>query len=150
MQEGDRQQLDRVVALVWGVLGPNVVGAYLFGSAVGGGLRPRSDLDVLVVSERALTRDEKRELVDRILPISWRQIANGVLRGIDSKDAAASWALERLPDEHKAVLARARAIYLGDDEDRWEDVHEDVRRYADHVVAEIRRLYRRPDAATMG
>jgi aminoglycoside 9-adenylyltransferase len=70
MQEGDRRQLDRVVALVSDVLGRNVVGAYLFGSAVDGGLRLRSDLDVLVVSERALSPEEKRKLVDRILPIS--------------------------------------------------------------------------------
>ena len=263
MQERDRQQLDRVVALVGDVLGPNIVGAYLFGSAVGGGLRPRSDLDVLVVSKRALTCAEKRELVDRILPISWRQTPNGMFRGIEltvvvesdvkpwryppnrdfqyggwlrlalergesepwaakqdpdlasliaqvlaanvallgpppaevldpvpladvldaivadvdhwvgnidadtrngilalarvwsalvtgamySKDAAAAWALDRLPDEHKPVLARARHIYLTGDDDRWEDIHEDVRSYVDHVVREIRRLHPRPDAA---
>jgi len=32
---------------------------------------------------------------------------------IISKDAAAAWALERLPEEHRAVLANARAAYLG-------------------------------------
>jgi predicted nucleotidyltransferase len=256
MQEADRRQLDRVVALVRDVLGPNVVGAYLLGSAVEGGLRLRSDLDVLVVSERALSPEEKRKLVDRILPISWRQTPSGILRGIEltvvvqsdvrpwryppnrdfqygdwlrlalergetgawaakpdpdlaslitqvlaaevvllgpppaeifdpvpfpdvldavvagvdhwvgnldadmrngilalariwsglgtgslySKDSAAAWALDRLPNEHKAVLARARAIYLGDEEDRWDDIRGDVRRYVDHVVGEINRL----------
>jgi predicted nucleotidyltransferase len=70
MLEADRAQLDRVIALVGDVLGPNVVGTYLLGSAVDGGLRPHSDLDVLAVSKRALRREEKRRLVDRILPIS--------------------------------------------------------------------------------
>ena len=49
MRDADQQQLARVVALVRDVLGPNAVGAYLFGSAVLGGLKPRSDLDVLAV-----------------------------------------------------------------------------------------------------
>jgi predicted nucleotidyltransferase len=257
MQEGDRRQLDRVVALVRDVLGRNVVGAYLLGSAVGGGLRPRSDLDLLVVSDRALSSEEKRKLVDRILPISWRQTPSGIDRGIEltvvvqsdvrpwryppnrdfqygdwlrlalergetevwaaqpdpdlaslitqvlagdvallgpppaevfdpvpfsdvleavvagvdhwvgnidadtrngilalariwhalaigalrSKDAAAAWALDRLPGEHKAVLARARASYLGDEEERWDDIREDVRRYVDYVVSAINLLH---------
>jgi hypothetical protein len=38
------------------------------------------------------------------------------------------------------VLARARAIYLGDEEDRWDDIRGDVRRYVDYVVGEIKRL----------
>jgi predicted nucleotidyltransferase len=263
IEEVDRQQLDRIVALVRDVLGPNAVGAYLLGSAVVGGLRPRSDVDVLVASRRPLTSAEKRELVDRIVPISWKETADGMQRGIeltvvvqtdvkpwryppnrdfqygdwlrlalergetealaakpdpdlaslitqvlvadvallgpppaevfdpvpfsdvldailayvdkwvgnieddtrngilalariwsalstgalDSKDAAAAWALERLPAEHKPVLARARAIYLAGGEDRWDDMREDVRGYADYVVDEIRRLSPRRDAA---
>jgi predicted nucleotidyltransferase len=258
MQEGDRRQLDRVVALVSYVLGRNVAGAYLLGSAVDGGLHPHSDLDVLVASKRALSPDEKRGLVDRILPISWRETPSGIDRGIEltvvvqsdvrpwryppnrdfqygdwmrlalergetevwaakrdpdlasliaqvlaadvpllgpppaevfnpvpfqdvsaaivagvdhwvvnidddtrngilglariwsalatgalcSKNAAAAWAFDRLPQEHKAVLARARAIYLGDEDDRWDDIREDVRRYVDYVVGEIERLHR--------
>lgn len=37
--------------------------------------------------------------------------------GIASKDAAADWALARLPDEHRPVLENARAAYLGRAED---------------------------------
>ena len=62
MRDRDEQQLDRVMALVREVLGPDAVGAYLFGSAVLGGLQPQSDLDVLVVS-RQTTREEKQCLV---------------------------------------------------------------------------------------
>lgn len=266
VEEIDRQQLDRIVGLVRDLLGQNAIGAYLFGSAVVGGLRPRSDLDVLVASKRTLTCAERRELVDRIIPISWKKTADGMQRGIEltvvvqrdvkpwryppnrdfqygdwlrlalergeaepwaaksdpdlasliaqvlaadvvllglpsaevfdpvpfsdvldaivanvdkwvenidddtrngilalariwsalstralySKDAAAAWALERVPAEHEPVLARARAIYLSGGEDRWEDVHEDVHRYVDHVIGEIRRLYPRPQAPSAG
>jgi predicted nucleotidyltransferase len=249
----EQEQIDQVVAVVREVLGPDVVGAYLFGSAVLGGLRPRSDLDVLVVTTRRTARDEKRHLVDRLLLISgsppgpprpieltivveseirpWRYpprfdfqygewlrgefesghlepwpttnpdlaslvtmvlLANRPLLGpspaevfdpvprgdhvramvgdidmllgdldwdtrnviltlariwgtvatdvIRSKDAAATWALARLPEEHRAVLARARAVYLGDEEERWEDLEPRVRPHVDYVVAEIERL----------
>jgi predicted nucleotidyltransferase len=255
MREADEQQLDRVLTVVRDILGPDVVGAYLFGSAVLGGLQPQSDLDVLVVSDRQTTREEKQRLVDRMLAISgrstprgqwrrveltivarseikpwryppsfdfqygdwlraefergniepwpatnpdlaslltmvlladtpmlgpppgeifdpvphddlvsaiagdleavlgdldrdtrnviltlariWSTIATGVIR---SKDAAADWALARLPDERQAVLARARAIYLGDEDERWDDIWPHVRPHADHVVGEIERL----------
>ena len=257
MRDEDQQQLDRVSSFVRDVLGPDALGAYLFGSAVLGGLRPESDLDVLVVSKRRTTREEKQQLVDRLLTISgrrapdgrwrrveltivverdikpwrhparfdfqygdwlrrefesgnvepwprttnpdlaslitmvlladapvlgpppaaifdpvphndllsaivgdidallcdldadtrnviltlariWSTVATGVIR---SKDAAADWALGRLPEEHQAVLARARAIYLGDEEERWDDIQPQLRPHADHVVAEIKRLY---------
>lgn len=256
MRAQDEQQLDRVVSLVRDVLGPDVVGAYLFGSAVLGGLQPESDLDVLVVSKRQTTRAEKQRLVERLLAISghrtsagrwrrveltivveseikpwryppsfdfqygdwlrgefesgslepwptrtnpdlaalitmvllagtpvlgpppdevfdpvphddlvhaivgetdmllddldadtrnvlltlariWSTVATGVIR---SKDSAADWALERLPDEHRPVLARARAIYLGEDEERWEDLAPRLQPHTAHVVAEIDRL----------
>ena len=249
------EQLDQVVALVRDVLGPDLVGAYLFGSATLGGLRPHSDVDVLAVSRRRATRGEKRRLVAGLLPISGRHapgsprpveltlvvqgdvrpwhypprrdfqygdwlrgdFASGVeapwlatddpdlaalitmvllanrpllgpapaevfdpvppsdlvramVEGIDgllddldsdtgnviltlariwstlatgairSKDSAADWAVDRLPEEHRGVLARARAIYLGDEDERWDDLESRVRPHAEHVVAQIERL----------
>jgi predicted nucleotidyltransferase len=255
MRREDQEQLDRVVALVRDVLGTDVVGAYLFGSAVLGGLRPASDLDVLVVSKRHTSRAEKERLVHRLLTISGRRTPKGRLRrieltivvereikpwhyppsfdfqygdwlrgefergnvepwptrtnpdlavlitmvlladtpvlgppprevfdpvpredlvrsivgGIDElvgdletdtrnvvltlariwitvatgvirpKDAAAEWALERLPDEHRAVLGRARANYLGEAEEAWEDLQPRLRPYVDYVVGQIGR-----------
>ncbi|MCP9487804.1 MAG: aminoglycoside adenylyltransferase family protein [Gaiellaceae bacterium MAG52_C11] len=254
MQLGPPQeQLDQILALVREILGPDTLGVYLHGSAVLGGLRPRSDLDVLVVSSRRSSREEKHRLADRLLAVSgaprpveltivveseirpWRyppsfdfqygdwlrrefesgnvepwptttnpdlaslftmvllanrsllgpppaEIFDPVPRGdqiramvgdieallgdldsdtrnvlltlariwstvatgeIRSKDAAADWALARMPQAHRSVLARARAIYLGDEEERWDDLEPRVRPHADYVVAEIGRLVAR-------
>jgi predicted nucleotidyltransferase len=252
----DRQQLDRVVAAVREVLGRDAAGAYLFGSAVLGGLQTGSDLDVLAVSRRSTTRAQKQGLVGRLLPISGRRTPDGrwrrveltvvveseikpwrypprfdfqygdwlraefergeltpwtttrspdlavlttmalaadtpllgpppadvfdpvphedllraVVDGIEpllgdldsdtrnviltlarmwstvatgavrSKDAAARWALDRLPPEHRAVLARARAIHLGEEGERWDDLEPQVEPHVDRVVGEIMRL----------
>ena len=246
------EQIDQIVSVVRDVLGWDAVGAYVHGSAVLGGLQPHSDVDVLVVSRRGTTSDEKRVLIDRLLPISgrgdpsgrarsidltivvesevrpwryppqldfqygdwlraafeggdltpwtipsldlaplittvllgnrplfgpppgevldpvppgdlvravvagipgllddldsdtanvvltfariWTTVATGVIR---SKDAAADWALVRIPGEHRPVLARARAIYLGDAEDRWDDLLPGVRPHVECVLREI-------------
>jgi Domain of unknown function (DUF4111) len=227
-----------------------VLGAYLYGSALAGGLRPRSDLDVLVLVRRELTIEAKRRLAEGLLAISgrgprpvevtfvaqpaikpWRypprfdlqfgewhrealergeveplaatanpdvallltmvlqasrpllgppatdlldpvppeDLTRAMLHGVDevmpgladdtrnsvltlariwltvetgeigAKDRAADWALERLPPEHRPVLGRARAIYLGEEDERWDDLRPRVRPYADHVAGEIRR-----------
>lgn len=249
------EQIDRIVSLVRDVLGEDAVGAYLHGSAVLGGLRPDSDIDVLVVSRRATAPEEKGVLINRLLAMSgrgdpsgnarsieltivvesetrpwrypphvdfqygdwWRSefkrgeltpwsnpcpdlapliamvlhgnapvfgpapaevfdpvpqedIIHAILEGIPglledldsdtrnvvltfariwmtvatgvihSKDAAADWALARLPEEHRPVLARARANYLGEQEERWDDLLPRVRPHVDHVVREIERL----------
>lgn len=260
MGDGDRRQLDRVVRLVRDVLGPDLVGAYLFGSATAGGLRPESDLDVLAVARRPATGAERRRLVDRLLAISGRRTAAGRWRRVEltlvverdvvpwrhpvrfdfqygdwlraafergdfepwpsrtspdltvllamalladaplvgpppadvlepvpradlvrasvegieplladlgddtrnvvltlariwstvatgsirSKDAAADWALPRLPHEHRPVLVRARAAYLGDEEERWDDLAPRLRPHAEAVVAAVRRLFAAP------
>lgn len=252
----DQQQLTRVVMLVRDVLGSEAVAAYLFGSAVLGGLRSESDLDVLAVSRRRTTHEQKQRLVDRLLAISgrptprgrwrrveltivvereakpwryppnfdfqygdwlrrefetgnvepwrttvnpdlatliamamlantplfgppptqmfdrvppedlisamvdgidslrgdlqsdtcnvlltfariWSTLATGVIR---SKDAAADWVLCRLPEEHQPVLACARAIYLGDHPEDWNDIGDQLEPHVEYVVAEIRRL----------
>src|SRR6266511_2299970 len=83
MRDADEQQLDRVLTLVGDVLGTDAVGAYLFGSAVLGGLQPRSDLDLFVVSKRETTREEKQRLVDRLLAISGRSTPHGMWRRVE-------------------------------------------------------------------
>jgi streptomycin 3"-adenylyltransferase len=67
----------------------------------------------------------------------WATVATGEIR---AKDAAADWALGRLPEEHRPVLARARAVYLGEVEDeRWDDIRPSLRPHADFVIREIER-----------
>ena len=245
-------QLERVVELLRELLRTDLLGAYLYGSALAGGLKPRSDLDVLVVAARPTTTAEKRRLAASLLPVSgrdfdrrpvevtivaetdvkpWRypprfdfqfgewlrediendraelgpttnpdvallltmarhasrplvgppvaeliepvpsaDLSRALLDGVDEvmpgleddtrnsvltlariwltvetgevggKDRAADWALERLPPRHREVLARARAVYLGEEDERWDDLRPRVQPYGDHVAGEIRRL----------
>jgi len=66
------EQLDQAAALVQEVFSGELVGLYLFGSAVLGGLRPTSDLDLLAVSRRPTTPEERRRLAERLLALSKR------------------------------------------------------------------------------
>ena len=247
----DAGQLQSIMHLVSCVFGSDLLGAYLHGSAVLGGLRPTSDHDVLIVLKRPTTATQRRALVEGLLDVSgagarhgparpveltvvvesdvkpWRypprqeflygewlraayelggapqpeptpdlcilitmvlqgntvlvgpppaqlldpvphdDLLRGAVAGIPhllsdlesdtrnvlltlariwttletgqiiSKDAAAAWALKRLPHEHQAVLARARAMYLaGVDEERRADLPA-VRAHAEHVVQAI-------------
>jgi streptomycin 3"-adenylyltransferase len=253
--ESTVDQTERIVAVVRKALHDSVVGAYLHGSSVFGGLHPTSDIDVLAVAQRPTTVDEKGSLIAHLLPISergdpsgrsrpveltivvqsdvrpwrypprldfqygdwwrgefergeltpwvspnpdlallldmvlqanhqlfgpppadvldpippadvrralfdvipplledldgdernvvltfvriWTTLTTGVIR---SKDAAADWALPRLPPEHRAVLEHARAIYLGDAAEEWGDLLPRVRPLVDHVLGEIQSL----------
>ncbi len=60
-----------------------LVGAYLHGSAVLGGLRPSSDLDVLAVVARPTTDGERRTIVARLLEISGRRAHRGPARPVE-------------------------------------------------------------------
>ncbi|MFE7617159.1 aminoglycoside adenylyltransferase family protein [Streptomyces sp. NPDC057496] len=244
-------QLERTVGLVRDTLGPDLVGTYLHGSAVLGGLVPASDLDVLAVARRSLSDRRRRSLLAGLLEISgltpavrpveltvvvrsevrpWRFPPTGdflhgewlraeyeaghvprpgpmpdlalvltavlagdhpltgprpaevldpvphadlvrasvagvpallaeleddtrnvlltlarvwttlVTGGIESKDAAADWALARLPPEHRPVLEHARNLYLTSHyrDETWSDgLRARVRPHVEHVLAEI-------------
>jgi streptomycin 3"-adenylyltransferase len=67
----------------------------------------------------------------------WTTVVTNFIR---PKDAAAAWTLDRLPREHQLVLARARAIYLGEEVERWADVTSRIRPCADYMIGEIKRL----------
>jgi predicted nucleotidyltransferase len=72
-----------VAAIVRDALGGALIGAYLHGSAVLGGLRPTSDIDVLAVIDRPTTEPQRRALVDRLLEISGRRARRGPGRPIE-------------------------------------------------------------------
>jgi len=61
-----------VVEVVRAALGENLVAIYLYGSAVEGGLKPASDLDLFAVATGPTTQDERRRLVRELMPISRR------------------------------------------------------------------------------
>ena len=49
--------------------------------------------------------------------------------------------MARLAEPDRAVLARARAIYLGEEAYHWEDLKPQIGPAADHMVEEIRRAW---------
>ncbi|WP_211102429.1 aminoglycoside adenylyltransferase family protein [Azospirillum brasilense] len=251
------EQTVAAAAVVRDVLGGAASAAYLYGSAVAGGLRPNSDLDILVVTDRSLSDGERVAIIRQLLPISgstavggpgrpieltilarpalipWRHpgalelqygewmrvdfergdmpewpyrdpdvavlietarcgalplfgppvdsvldpvphadlvqamvdmvpiLIPGIEEGDDRrnglltlariwttlttgeilpKDQAADWALARLPEEHRRVLAHARAAYLGEEREDWSGLVPRVRPHVDHVIAHIRTL----------
>ena len=72
-------QLQEIVRLVSDTLGANALGIYLHGSAVGGGLKPASDIDIMVVCGQSLTGRERLVLTQGLLPISgWHAAARSI------------------------------------------------------------------------
>ena len=244
-------QAQAVVRILRDVVAADLLGAYLYGSAIAGGLRPRSDVDVLAVVRQPLTDGQRRAIVDRLFDISgsrarrgparpveltvvvasevrpWRYppqrelqygewlradleagaipgprpdpdlatlltmvlaqgrplhgpvaaalldpvppgdlrraIAEGVpglmldlesdtanvlltlariwltlaTGQIASKDAAADWALSRLPAAGRPAVARARSVYLGGADDSWAGIEPDIRAAAGRLTSEI-------------
>lgn len=62
----------RAVAVARDCLGQSLLAAYLHGSAVAGGLRPHSDIDILVVIDRPTTRGVREKLLAELMRISGR------------------------------------------------------------------------------
>ena len=87
----DDTQIQAVMRVVRAALGTHsILGAYLHGSSVLGGLRPTSDLDVLVVIDRPTTEPERRTIVDRLLDISGRRARLGPARPVELTIVVAS------------------------------------------------------------
>jgi predicted nucleotidyltransferase len=63
-------QLPAITSLVKSVLQDKTLGIYLHGSATLGGLRPASDVDVLVVITQSMRATERHHLTDGLLAIS--------------------------------------------------------------------------------
>lgn len=70
MNTADSKQLEAVFRGILETLRDSIVGVYQYGSAVLGGLRRFSDLDVLVVVDRAMTGDQRRRLVGETMDVS--------------------------------------------------------------------------------
>ncbi|WP_408909905.1 nucleotidyltransferase domain-containing protein [Streptomyces luteolus] len=75
---------DTVVRLAAELLGPRtVIGAYPHGSALLGGLRPHSDVDVLVVVREQPPVRVRRALVEALLPVSGDGAEGGRARPVE-------------------------------------------------------------------
>lgn len=65
-----QQQLKDSLELLKMILGMDLLGVYLYGSSMVGGLQKYSDIDLFVVTNRATTSEEKAKLVTNLLQIS--------------------------------------------------------------------------------
>ncbi len=65
-----KKQIHECLNLVKEVFGQDLLGVYLYGSSILGGLQKHSDVDLFVVSNRATTREEKAKLATALLKIS--------------------------------------------------------------------------------
>lgn len=98
---------------------------------------PRADLVRAILDELpSLTADLDTDTRNVLLTLArmWLTVATGE---IASKDAAATWALERLPPASRPVLERARGGYLGSVDDRGHDLTA-AQSTADDLVDRIR------------
>lgn len=65
-----KEQIRQCISLVSEIFKEDLLGVYLYGSSIVGGLQKYSDLDLFVVANRATTREEKAQLVAALLTIS--------------------------------------------------------------------------------
>ena len=68
------EQIEAAQAVVRELLGDRLVGLYLGGSSVEGGVRPASDLDLLAVLGRSLSERERATLAERVMAVSGRRV----------------------------------------------------------------------------
>jgi predicted nucleotidyltransferase len=65
-----QQQLENSIELLKMILGHDLLGVYLYGSSLVGGLQKYSDIDLFAVTNRATTSEEKAKLIAALLQIS--------------------------------------------------------------------------------
>ena len=101
---------------------------------------PRADLDRAMLDEiPGLLADLEGDEANVLLTLVriWNTLGTGA---IHPKDTAADWALARLASADREPIARARAIYLGEMPDQWEDLRPGLMRTVEAVISEIRRV----------
>lgn len=64
------EQIKQCLNLLKDILGKDLLGVYLYGSAIVGGLQKYSDIDLFVILDRSTTYKEKAKLVTNLLAIS--------------------------------------------------------------------------------
>jgi predicted nucleotidyltransferase len=84
------RQVKAVVAAIRAALGDNAQAIYLYGSAISGGLRPHSDLDLFVVVDRPTSDGERAELFEALTPLSAKRARPRAWRPVEVTAAARS------------------------------------------------------------
>lgn len=64
------EQVSQCIYLLRDVLGQDLLGVYLYGSLIVGGLQKYSDIDIFVVADRPTTYEERAKLIAHLLQIS--------------------------------------------------------------------------------
>lgn len=83
MNEPIPQQALDALAIAQAQLANSIEGVYLFGSAVVGGLRVNSDVDVLMIIDRPLTSQEREALVASLMYVSGKIDNDAGLRPLE-------------------------------------------------------------------
>ena len=65
-----REQLEKAKAIIERILGEDLLAIHLYGSAVEGGLKPHSDIDLLVTTRGPLTTAQREALMQELLSVS--------------------------------------------------------------------------------
>ena len=84
---GDREvstQLSEVVGVIERHLEPTLLAVHLYGSAVDGGLKPHSDIDLLVTVTVRLDETTRRALINDLLETSASPGESEILRAVKS------------------------------------------------------------------
>ncbi|MGG1659213.1 aminoglycoside adenylyltransferase family protein [Brevibacillus sp. NRS-1366] len=63
-------EIDSVKNILNNYISDKILGIYLFGSIVDGGLKEYSDIDILVVIDKSLTESEKKALIKALMKVS--------------------------------------------------------------------------------
>jgi len=106
---------------------------------------PRADLLRAGMDGIETLRDDIASDTRNVLLTLARIWTTVVTANIRSKDAAADWALDRLPGEYVPTLVRARAAYLGGGQETWPPTElGDAAACADYMISEIRHAHGKP------
>ncbi len=70
-------QINQCIDVLKNIFGQHLLGAYLYGSAIVGGLKKYSDIDLLIVTQRLSTDEEKQKIINELLKISGIYMAGG-------------------------------------------------------------------------
>lgn len=77
------QEAEAALDIITRELGGSVVGVYLFGSALKGGLRPNSDVDVLAIVSQPPDEQARRRLVEALMRVSGSPANDGSRRPLE-------------------------------------------------------------------